>query len=193
MNRGIVVLLLGALLAREAVAEAGPQLIPTRDVDITYHVTRDGRTLTERVRWLAADQLERVDAVGSVYMLVDHKARRMTLVNDARRTVLEMEAPRGRLLDPENAAGYTRAGEGRVAGLPCTNWRLPAGADAVKQICVTGDGVVLQIQDQGQTVAEATVVDYRPMNRDKFRVPEGYAQTPPAAAPPDAGAAPSDR
>lgn len=196
MNPRIVGLLFGAVIAARAAAETGPQLIPTRDVEITYRVTREGRTLAERVRWLAADQLERVDATGSVYMLVDHRARRLTLVNDARRVVLQMEAPRGRLLDPEMAAGYTRAGQGKVAGLPCTNWRLPIGGDAVKQVCATDDGVVLQIQDQGQTITEATAVDYRRMDPDAFRVPAGYAQAPPPAAappPPDTGAAPSER
>jgi hypothetical protein len=196
VNQGIALLLLGVLFAGTAAAEPGPQLIPTRDVDITYRVTREGRTLSERVRWLAADRLERVDAAGPVYMLVDHKARRLTLVNDDRRAVLEMEVPRGRLLDPESASGYTRAGEGQVAGLACTNWRLPTGGDTVKQICVTGDGVLLQIQDQGQTIVEATVVDYRPVDAGTFRVPAGYAETPPPAAapsPPDTGAAPSER
>ena len=197
MKRRFAAPLVGALLlAGAAAAEAGPQLIPTRDVEITYRVTRAGQTLDERVRWLAADQLERVDATGSVYMLVDHKARRLTLVNDARRAVLEMAVPPGRLLDPETASGYTRAGDSQVAGLPCTTWRLPTGGDAVKQLCVTGDGVVLQVQDQGRMVAEATAVDYRAMNPDTFRVPAGYAQAPPPAAappPPETGAAPSER
>ncbi|MBV9757704.1 MAG: hypothetical protein JO047_11660 [Alphaproteobacteria bacterium] len=196
MKRLLAVALPGALLAAAAAADAGPQLIPTRDVEITYRVTRNGRTLDERVRWLAADQLERVDAAGAIYMIVDHKVRRLTLVNDARRAVLEMAVPPGRLLDPEAASRYTRAGDGQVvAGLPCTNWRLPTGDDAAKQLCVTPDGVVLQIQDRGQTIAEATAVDYRAMSPDAFRVPVGYAQAPPPAAapPPDTGAAPAER
>ena len=52
-----------ASLLLGSVARAEPlQLLPTRDVDITYDVTLLSQPrVRERVRWLAADLLERVD------------------------------------------------------------------------------------------------------------------------------------
>src|SRR5580704_1521737 len=50
-------LLIGPLAKAES-----PQLLPTRDMDITYDVTLPSQPrVRERVRWLAAEQLERVD------------------------------------------------------------------------------------------------------------------------------------
>ncbi len=48
------------LLARAE--EQQPLLVPMRDVDITFKVTRPGETtFTERVRWSANERLERID------------------------------------------------------------------------------------------------------------------------------------
>jgi hypothetical protein len=50
------------LVGSAAGAEKPPQLLPTSDVDITYDVTLPSQPrIRERVRWLAAEQVERVD------------------------------------------------------------------------------------------------------------------------------------
>ena len=42
--------------------EQQPQTTPTHDVDITYQITRPGQpVIVERRRWLASEQLRRVD------------------------------------------------------------------------------------------------------------------------------------
>jgi hypothetical protein len=189
---GLAGAVLGLLAAGEAFAQSRPQLIPTRDVDVTYRVTQAGRTLEERVRWLAAEQIQRVDSSGPVYMIVDHKTRRLTLVNTAKRTVLAMAAPRQSPLDPaSDAAAFANAGQASVVGLPCTQWRMSAGGE--KQLCVTDDGVMLRAQDAGTTVAEATTVRYGQADPASFQVPTDFQSVPPPAAaqaPPGTGALP---
>ncbi len=191
MRLGITGAVLSLLTATAAFAQSRPQLIPTRDVDVTYRVTQAGRTLEERVRWLAAEQIQRVDSSGPVYMIVDHKTRRLTLVNTARRTVLAMAAPRQSPLDPAGDAAFGNAGQASVVGLPCTQWRMPAGGE--KQLCVTDDGVMLRAQDAGTTVAEATMVRYGQADPASFQVPADFQNVPPPAAapaPPGSGAPP---
>jgi hypothetical protein len=53
---------LASLLVGPVARAESPQLLPTRDVDITYDVTLPSQPrVRERVRWLASEQLERVD------------------------------------------------------------------------------------------------------------------------------------
>jgi hypothetical protein len=186
---GVAGAVLSLLAAGAALAQTHPQLIPTRDVDVTYRVTQAGRTVEERVRWLAAEQVQRVDSSGPIYMIVDHKSRRLTLVNIAKRTVLTMDAPRQSALDPDSDAAFTNAGQASVAGLPCTEWLMPAGG--AKRLCVTADGVMLRVQDGGSTLAEATAVQYGQSDPASFQVPADFQNMPPPAAapePPGAGA-----
>ncbi len=50
-----------SLLGSSPRAQEQPQLVPTRDVDITYKITRPHQpTVIERVRWSAGEHLERV-------------------------------------------------------------------------------------------------------------------------------------
>ena len=42
--------------------ETQPEVLPTRDVDISYQITRPNQpTIVERRRWLANEHLQRVD------------------------------------------------------------------------------------------------------------------------------------
>jgi hypothetical protein len=53
---------LALLLVGPVAGAEKPQLLPTQDVDVTYDVTLPSQPrIRERVRWLAAEQLERVD------------------------------------------------------------------------------------------------------------------------------------
>jgi len=65
----LALLLAGSLPRAE---EQQPQRMPTRDVDITYDVTRRQRPqIYERVRWLASQHLERVDSPGKWTSIFD--------------------------------------------------------------------------------------------------------------------------
>src|SRR4029077_10649230 len=77
-------------------AEDGPMLQPTRDVDVAYDVTRPEKPkVRERVRWSAAEHLERVDASGRATTIFDHEGHAITLLTPATRTFRKLEqAPR---------------------------------------------------------------------------------------------------
>lgn len=183
---GALMLVGAALLATVAAAQDRPNTLPTRDVDITYAVTRDGQTLQERTRWLAAGEIQRIDPPGggATYMIMDHQARHVAMVNDATHTVVELTAPPNPL--EAGGPGFTRQDQATVAGLPCTDWRTQAG-DAPAVLCLTADGVLLRLQAAGTTLVEATKVQYGPADPAAFRVPADYRrvtpQTPPGQSP----------
>lgn len=191
MNAGAGSAVLILVAASTAAAQSRPVLMPTRDVDITYRITKGAQTLEQRVRWLAAEQLERVDPPGAVYMIVDHKAHRLTLVDSSKRTVLEMELPSQGLLHPDEQAAYTKGRQDTVAGLGCTEWAAPADGGPPKQLCVTDDGVLLRIRAGAGAVLQATSVQYGRLAPETFQPPPGsQGAPPPAAAPPPPGTGP---
>ena len=73
-------------------AEEQPPLLPTRDVDITYKVTRPrARPISERVRWSAAAHLERIDGPNRSTSIFDRQAQEVTLLNGATRTYTKLD------------------------------------------------------------------------------------------------------
>ena len=68
---------LASLLIGKAGAEKPPQLLPTRDVDIIYEVTLPSQPrIRERVRYLAAELLERVDGPHKSTTIFDCRTHR---------------------------------------------------------------------------------------------------------------------
>ena len=172
---------LALLLAASALrAEEQPQLFPTRDVDITYDVTRAQQPkIRERVRWLAAERLERIDGPGNATTIYDRKAHVVTLLSAASRTYRLLEkAPRGPM-EPEPGATIKRTGESVVARLPCVEWSWTEDVET-RTVCATADGVVLRVVVDRATVMQARSVSYGPQNPKLFQVPANYA---PALAP----------
>jgi hypothetical protein len=75
-------------------------------------------------------------------------------------------------------ARVRRLGADRVAGVPCTTWRIlsPAGSSVSQRrpvrACITGDGVLLRaLQEGGAAHAEARLVDYAAQNTALFEPP----------------------
>jgi hypothetical protein len=63
-----------------------PVVLPTRDVDITYRITRPQQpALTERRRWLASDHLQRVDVSGGT-TIFDRNRGEFTLLDPSTHT-----------------------------------------------------------------------------------------------------------
>ena len=176
----LAALLAGSLPRAALRAEEPPVLLPTRDVDITYSVTRAGQPrLRERVRWLAADQLERMDGPDGSATIFDRKAREITLLTPKNRTYRKLEgSPRGPI-EPESGAALTRGGEAKVAGLRCTEWSWNEDG-RTRTVCATPDGVLLRLTVDGRTVVEALAVRYHKQKPDLFEAPPGYD---PALAP----------
>src|ERR1700735_1345326 len=75
--------------------EQQPQTTPTRDVDITYQITRSGQpSIVERRRWLASQQLRRVDGSDNSATIFDQKTGEFTLLNTSNHTYLTLDAPK---------------------------------------------------------------------------------------------------
>lgn len=96
--------------------EQQPQILPTRDVDITYQITRPHQpTIIQRRRWLASERLLRSDGRDKSATIFDRNAREITVLNPANRTYLKLEGePR---LPLPLRAGTSRAGRTFIVGM----------------------------------------------------------------------------
>lgn len=168
------------LVGSPSLAEERPQLSPTRDVDITYDVTRPQEPkIRERVRWLASEGLERIDGTGRSTTIFDLKRREITLVSPANRTYRKLEGEQGRPPRPPADALLKRGNEAVIAGLRCVDWSWTDDVET-HTVCATPDGVLLRHAVDGRTVRQATSVRYGPQAVALFHVPPDYA---PALAP----------
>jgi hypothetical protein len=168
--------ILGVLLtAVTTKAEESPQLLPTRDVDITYDVTRPERPkVRQRVRWLAGERLERVDASGRSATIFDRNAHEVTLLTPANRTYRKLDGAPRRPFEPEPGAALKRGRDAVVAGLSCADWSWVEDGET-HTVCATADGVILRLVVDGRTFTEARSVKYAPQPAELFQVPRGYA------------------
>lgn len=166
----------GVALAQDSLAQDRPNLLPTRDVDITYRITQPGEPkIRERVRWGAADGLERVDIPGGAISIFDHKTHYVTVLEPRTHSYLKIESRSRGPVEPDPNAPLTRDGQANVAGLPCTVWNWTNPEDQKPfSACVTDDGVPLRLVEDGHTVAEALLVQHRKMKPSLFEVPSGY-------------------
>ena len=158
--------------------EQQPQTTPTRDVDITYQITRSGQpSIVERRRWLASQQLRRVDGSDNSATIFDQKTGEFTLLNTSNHTYLTLDAPKR--MSPQKGTILKRSGESKIARLNCIDWSWMDDTE-LHTACLTADGVLLRLVIDGQTVAEARAVLYAPQPSELFDVPPGYE---PALAP----------
>ena len=98
-SMAVLVVLLAGAASR---AEEQPKLLPTRDVDVRYDVTRPQQPkVRERVRWLAGEHLERVDASGRSTSIFDRDAHVVTLLTPATRTFRKLDKAPRRPSEPE--------------------------------------------------------------------------------------------
>jgi hypothetical protein len=161
-------------------AEEEPPLLPTRDVDITYDVTRPQQPkIRERVRWSASQHLERIDGPDKSTTIFDHAAQEITLLVPKSRSYRKLEGKPRRPPEPETGAVLKRGNESVVAGLHCVDWSWTADVET-HTVCMTPDGVLLRLMIDGQTVMQAHSVRYGAQSADLFQIPRDYS---PALAP----------
>ncbi len=173
----ILVLLVGC----PSWADETPQLQPTRDVDISYDVTRPQQPkIRERVRWLAAEHLERVDGPDKSTTIFDRSADEITLLMPASRSYRKLVGVARRPPAPEAGAVLKRGDVVVVAGLHCTDWSWTGEDLIVHVVCLTPDGVLLRLVIDGQTIMQARSVSYGSQRAELFQVPPDYT---PALAP----------
>ena len=165
---------LASLLVGKAEAQQPPQLLPTSDVDIIYEVTLPSQPrIRERVRYLAAELLERVDGPHKSTTIFDRRAHQMTILTSANRTFLKLDMPQ-QPQEPGPKATLKRGNESVVAGLHCVDWSWTEDVEA-RTVCITADGVLLRFVVDGKIVSEARSVSYGPQPAELFQVPPGYA------------------
>ena len=140
--------------------------------------------MRERVRWLPAEHLERVDAFGRSTTIFDRDAREVTLLTSANRTYPQIgRQRRAGLLEPEPGAVLKRGADAVVGGLPCTDWSWTEDGEK-HTVCATTDGVMLRLVVDGATFIQARSVKYAPQKAELFQCRQTTRlRSPPKAAP----------
>jgi hypothetical protein len=172
---------LALLIAGSAAStQERPQLVPIRDVDVSYKITRPNQpAIVERRRWLAGEHLERVDGPDKSTTIFDRNKNEITLLNAANRTFRKLEGVARRPPEPEAGVRLMRGGESVIAKLSCVDWTWMQDTET-HTVCVTAEGVLLRLVIDGRTVIEARSVRFAPQTAELFQVPPGYS---PALAP----------
>jgi hypothetical protein len=175
----LTAVLASLLVGSAAGAEKPPQLLPTRDVDISYDVTLPSQSrIRERVRWLAAEQLERVDGPHKSTTIFNRRTHEIKLLSSADRTFRQLDMPR-QAQEPAPEVTLKRGNESVVAGLHCVEWSWTEDVET-RTVCITADGVLLRFLVDSKTISEARSVSYRRQPAELFQAPRDYA---PALAP----------
>lgn len=170
-----ITLVTAAAPPARAQTAARPVTRPTRDVDVVYLLHQQGAPLRQRSRWQVAKMRQRVDLQGdNTYIIADGATQTVDMVNGANKRVVEVKTTPGPM---QTGTGLTRLDQITVAGLPCTEWALPAppGGDApATHVCLTDDGVLLRTSTDGVEQLRALTVTYGPEDPGVFAIPPGF-------------------
>jgi hypothetical protein len=168
------------LIGSPTSAEEQPQRMPMRDVDISYKITRPNHPpITERVRWSAAEHLQRIDGPNRSSSIFNHNGNEVTLLNGANHTYRKLEGAPRSPIESELGVLLKRDAESIVAGFRCIDWSWIEDVET-HTACLTPDGVLLRLVVDGKTTVEARTVTYHQQPPELFEVPKNYA---PALAP----------
>ncbi|HUA76392.1 MAG TPA: hypothetical protein VMA86_01900 [Acetobacteraceae bacterium] len=190
---GALLLVVGAASAR---ADDQPPLVPTRDVAVTYQVQDpQGTSRIVHMYFDAADQRVHIDMSSQPgFLVIDHKADEVTMVNSATHSYIQVPAPpsMGNLMFRTPDLHLVRQGTQTVAGHTCTIWQMSQGGHAGGDACITADGVVLSGRPANapspDTGIQATAVSYGPQPASLFMAPVGYERIQPTLPPAGVGA-----
>ena len=180
MKLGMAVLVVISVPAlAPAFAQERPLTRPTRDVDVTYVATVNGKPVQQRTR-TAADAAEiRIDTPSpGLYMILNRTAHTMDMVSDGDQGVIQMPYdPAQAAATPAEGASYRRIGTATVAGLGCTEWETTDSAGHLVTACFTDDGVMLRARAGDKVVVTAARVAYGRLDPAIFAVPADYQRT----------------
>jgi hypothetical protein len=90
------------------------------------NIERSVLRIVERRRWLASQQLWRVDGSDNSATIFDQKSGEFTLLNTASRTYRTLDTPKR--MSPQKGSTLKRSGESKIAGLNCSDCRMSAGS-----------------------------------------------------------------
>jgi hypothetical protein len=186
------------LLAAPAFAQERPQMVPQRDVVVTYARETMGAARTEETAFSTASQVFRTvswegppgarpASAADGFMLSSLRERRVEMVVPERRILVAYPAVAIESAYWNPALRARRLGNDTVAGIGCTEWRLThptrgrpptsgSGEWIPDQIaCISAEGVLLRLKDEdGAVRLRAVSVTFAPQDQAQFRPPAGY-------------------
>ncbi|HTR15803.1 MAG TPA: hypothetical protein VMI52_02055 [Acetobacteraceae bacterium] len=162
-------------------APDAPQLIPSRDVTVTYRIAPDDQPeRVVRVAVAAGGQklrLESPAAPGPI--ILDRRTRAATMLFAPTHTYTVLPG-RARAVEQfllNEHMRFRREGSARVAGLACTDWAVQS-RNGMAHACVTDDGVLLRADGTDRKgrhgAIEAVNVAYGALDEGLFRPPADY-------------------
>lgn len=187
--------LLGAALlssAAPARAQSRPVILPQRDAEIVYDVTRgDAGASMQPQRQLhihvkAGGQYMRMDGLmRSGYSIVDRAQKKMFMVLDLQHSYMElpMDALGGDPLALQPDVKFTKGATQTIAGTQCTEWTVTSGTDT-GVTCLTSDGIMLAAHGSDKTAGnfgglQAVSVTYATQPDSLFVPPTDYKKISP--------------
>jgi hypothetical protein len=173
---------LAAPLVAPLAAQAQPSLTPKRDYAATYTIDGAGPMNGEmRIAFSTALGIQRMEGgpMGMV-MLMDPAKGSLTMIDAGNRRYMELTGGRSSApwTDTERYR-FERAGADRVAGIPCTTWRMLENNQPRGTACATDDGIMLRSEWQregSRGSITATTVSITPQRAEDFRVPAGFTR-----------------
>ena len=172
--------LLGLALPVGAMAQ--PAWQPTRDVEVTYHLT--GKTPpgtqgdTVKMGFTSGSKRTWVEPPGQkVRMIVDRPAGKMLVIMNEQHSYMEMPYdPKKVMTFNGSEAKFTRTGTATIAGVGCTTYDVQS-PQQVSTVCLTDDGVLLKAVSGDPAHPgglEAVSVRYGAQPASAFAAPDGY-------------------
>ena len=177
---------LALVIAAPAWGQDRPPTAPTRDVDVVYRASADGKPIEQRYRFALSVEKTRIDTPSpGLYVIVDRGSHRMDMVSEGDRSVLELPYdPAHGLAGIAPDRTFERAGGDTIAGVDCTEWRTADKADRLVTVCMTGDGVLLRARTGATVMVQALRVVYGPIDPAVFAIPAGFQRAPARGAAP---------
>jgi len=176
---------LGFLLSvAPAFAEGPMQVMPVRDVDVTYQApvpNSENTMLLQRMRFSTLLRRQRLDMPTSGHWILrDLAARSMSVVSDSQKSVVRVGLPpdAGEMnLAP--GEHWVLNGKVNIAGYSCNDWQVAGTNQSGDTICLTDDGVTLRSTHGSRVVMQAVTLNYAPQPGDIFVVPVDYTEIQP--------------
>lgn len=177
----LLVVSLAPLRAHGAEA-AQPFVTPQHDVDVVYAMLpaeSGGAEATQRLRWSAGLQAQRIDVPGApTYIVTRHRDHLTAAIRLDGRGVIEQAAPEDVPVPGAAASGgYTRlAGPVQsIAGRSCTEWQVRDADGRQTVLCLGDDGVVLRVRQDARVLLLARSVSDTAQPEALFAIPKAGA------------------
>ncbi len=185
MRQFCLVSTLALCLATPALADPIPGMVPTHDLTGTYLMNTSQGPRTMAVEYSAALRALRVTPQGGQgYILYDfttHDAKmvmpQMQKYMDQPKLSAQARAVQGDRNGPPNNVIITTGDSTTIAGYGCTNTKFTnTKTGESSTLCITPDGVILQITSPNGHQITAQSISYSPVSQADVQLPAGYTQ-----------------